>query len=109
MKLSKGTKASMWIGALTFSLFAYMLYFRAYVYAGMYIEPDAPYGISDIIEFLLGCIFLLLMVASVTLTIALFIKGSSQSKKSGALLVMFCVVLFFAYSPLHNIAARLGG
>jgi len=109
MKLSKGTKASMWIGVLTFSLFAYMLYFRAYIYAGMYIEPDAPYGISDIIEFLLGCIFILLMAASVILTIALFIKGSAQSKKSGALLVVFCVVLFFAYSPLHNIAARLGG
>ena len=109
MTLSKGTKASIWIGALTFSLFAFMLYFRAYVYAGMYIEPDAPYGISDIIEFLLGCIFLLLMAVSVIFAIVLFIKGSVQSKKSGVLLLVFCVVLFFAYSPLHNMAARLGG
>jgi len=109
MKLSKGTKASIWIGALTFSLFAFMLYFRAYIYADMYIEPDAPYGISDIIEFLLGCIFLLLMVASVTLAITLFAKGSVQSKKSGALLVVFCAVLFLIYSPLHNIAASVGG
>ncbi|WP_105215886.1 MULTISPECIES: hypothetical protein [unclassified Pseudoalteromonas] len=109
MILSKGTKSSIWLGALTFLLFVFMLYFRAYIYAGMYIEPDAPYGISDIIEFLLGCLFLLLMAASVILAVALFIKGSVQSKKSGALLVVFCVVLFIAYSPLHNMAARLGG
>ena len=109
MKLSKGTKVSIWIGALTFSLFAFRLYFRAYIYAGMYIEPDSPYGISDIIEFSLGCIFLLLITVSFVLSIVLFIKGSAQSKKSGVLLVILCLVLFLIYSPLHNIAARLGG
>lgn len=109
MTLSKGTKATIWIGTLTFCLFVFKLYFRAYIYAGVYIEPDAPYGISDIIEFLLGCIFLLLIAVAVVLAIVLFIKGSVQSKKSGALLVVFCVVLFFAYSPLQNMASRLGG
>lgn len=97
------------MGALTFCLFAFMLFFRAFIYAGMYIEPDAPYGISDIIEFLLGCVFLLLMVASACLALVLLLKGTVQSKKSGVYLVVFCALLFVAYSPLHNIAARLGG
>ena len=109
MALNKGTKATIWLGTLIFILFAFMLFFRAYIYADMYIEPGAPYGISDIIEFLLGCIFLFLVAASVLLAIVLFIKGSVQSKKAGVCLVVFCVVLSISYLPLHNIAARLGG
>jgi hypothetical protein len=66
-------------------------------------------GISDIIEFLPGCIFLCLLAVSVILSVVLLIKGSVQSKKSGVLLVAFCVVLFLAYSPLHNMTARFGG
>lgn len=109
MTISKGTKATIWVGAITLSLFAFVLYFRAFIYAGMYIEPGAPYGISDIIEFLLGSVFLLLIVISVVLAVVLFIKGSVQSKKAGGCLLVFCVTLFIAYSPLHDIAARLGG
>lgn len=108
MKFSTGTKSSIWVGTLTFTLFVFMLYFRAFVYSGMYIEPDAPYGISDIIEFLLGCIFLLLLATSVLLAGILFIKGAAQSKKSGAFLLVFCTVLFISYYPLHDIASRLG-
>lgn len=109
MTLSKGTKASIGIGALTLSWFAFMLYFRAYLYAGMYLEPNTAYGIADIIELGLGSLFLVLIALSIILAIGLFIKGSGQSKRSGTLLVVLCVALLIAYSPLHNLAAKLGG
>ena len=32
--------------------------FRAFVYANMYIAPDAPYGVSDVIELVLGVVLL---------------------------------------------------
>lgn len=109
MVLSKGTKAALWMGMIIFSLFIFMLVFRAFIYAGMYIEPGAPYGVSDIIELLLGSVFSVLIAISVFLAGALLVKGSVQSKKSGIFLIVFCGVLFVAYTPLHNIMARLGG
>ncbi|MBU2018290.1 MAG: NAD-dependent epimerase/dehydratase family protein, partial [Bacteroidetes bacterium] len=66
--------------------------------------PEDPYGISDIIEFLLGCVFLVFLAVSVLLSIILFFKGNVQSKKSAAFLVLFCVVLFASYIPLHQLA-----
>ncbi|MBV1928534.1 MAG: hypothetical protein KUG81_03375 [Gammaproteobacteria bacterium] len=109
MTLSKGTKSTIWLGSITLVLFIFMLAFRAFIYADMYIAPDEPYGISDIIEYLLGCVFLALTVMSVTLSVILLFKGSTQSKRAGVCLVLFCGLLFMSYSPLHDIAARLGG
>ncbi|PUA28609.1 MAG: hypothetical protein B0W54_12505 [Cellvibrio sp. 79] len=106
--MDKGTKATFWLGALTFFLFAFMLFFRAFIYADMYIEPGAPYGISDIIELLLACIFLLLIIISVCFAVVLLVKRKTQSKKAALYLVAFCTLLFAAYSPLHTLAARLG-
>ena len=57
-----------------------MLAFRAFIYADMYKAPDDPYGISDVIEFFLNCLFLLFLVIAVLLAVTLFFKGSVQSK-----------------------------
>lgn len=82
-----------------------MLFFRAVIYPDMYIGEGDAYGISDIIEFLLGCVFLVLLVASGIVSLTLLIRGSAQSKKSAIVLVIFSVALFFSHSPLHNLAA----
>ncbi len=108
MKLSKGSKATIWMGALCLAHVIGMLVFRAFIYADMYKAPEDPYGISDIIEFLLGCVFLVFLAVSVLLSIILFFRGNVQSKKSAAFLVLFCVVLFASYIPLHQLAAGWG-
>ena len=83
-----------------------MLAFRAFVYAGMYKAPEDPYGISDIIEFFLYVIFMFLLGISLLLAFVLMFRGESQTKKAAIGLVVYCIVLFFSYSPLHSIVAR---
>lgn len=97
---------TIWLGGLCLALYLFMLYFRAFIYADMYKAPDDPYGISDIIELLLGSQVLILFIITGVVAINLFIKGNSQSKKSAALLVLFYLALYFAYSPLHTLPAK---
>jgi len=108
MELSKGTKATIWMGGICLVHVIGMLAFRAFIYADMYKAPEDPYGISDIIEFLLGCVFLVFLAISGLLSITLFFKGNAQSQKSAVFLVLFCVVLFASYLPLHRLAAGWG-
>lgn len=108
MELSKGTKSTIWLGGLCLALFLFMLYFRAFIYSGMYIAPEDPYGISDIIEFLLGSLMIMLYIISAIVAIFLFIKGNTQSKISAFFLIILCLVLYFAFSPLHTVAAKYG-
>ncbi|MBE3659204.1 hypothetical protein BOO92_21360 [Vibrio navarrensis] len=105
MIFTRGSKAVIWMGAICLLHLVFMLVFRVSVYAEMYIAPDAPYGLSDIIELFLYMIFLILLSVS----IFLLIRGSSQSKKSGFLLVLFCITLYQVQGPLHQYAAKLGG
>ena len=72
----------------------------------MYLAPGDPYGISDIIEFLIFIVFLAVLFVSVLSSFYLLIRGHSQSKKSAAGLLIVCTVLFFSYSPLRNLVAR---
>ncbi|EGR4437033.1 hypothetical protein DDN22_18515 [Vibrio cholerae] len=109
MIFTRGSKAAIWMGAICLLHLVFMLVFRGAVYAEMYIAPDAPYGVSDIIELFLYMIFLLLLSVSIFLSIFLLIRGSSQSKKSGFLLVLFCITLYQVQGPLHQYAAKLGG
>lgn len=105
MEMSKGTKATIWMGGICLTHMIGMLVFRAFIYADMFKAPEDPYGISDIIEFLLGCVFLFFLAASGLLSIALFFKGNAQSKKSAVFLALFCMLLFVSYTPLHRLAA----
>ncbi len=106
MELSKGTKATLWLGGLCLAVFVFMLWFRAFVYPNMYLAPGDPYGISDIIEFLIFVVFLALLLVSVLAAFYLLLRGQSQSKKSAIGLLVLCTVLFFSHSPLRNIVAR---
>lgn len=44
----------LWLGAGCLTIYIIRLVFRAFFYADMYIAPNDPYGISDVIELLLG-------------------------------------------------------
>ena len=106
MKLSKGTKLVMWLGGTCLAVYLFMLYFRAFIYADMYIAPGDPYGISDIIEFILGSLMGVLIIVSCIASFLLLISGNAQSKISAALLVLLCLTFYLAFSPLHNMAAK---
>jgi len=108
MKLTKGSKTIIFLAIVSLSLFIFMLYFRAAIYAGMYIEPDAPYGISDIIEFLLGCLFMLLSLISGITALILFFRGAKQSKIFSCGLIFLHVCLYASFNTLHNLAANYG-
>ena len=106
MQMTKGTKSVIVLGIICFAWFSFMLVFRAFIYADMYKAPEDPYGISDILEFIMGVVFIALLALSVIISIVLMFFGKPQTKKSAVGLVVFCLVLFFSFSPLHTIAAR---
>lgn len=106
MKLSKGTKLVMWLGGTCLVVYLFMLYFRAFIYADMYIAPGDPHGMSDIIEFILGSLMGVLIIVSCIASLLLLISGNAQSKIAAALLVLLCLTLYLAFSPLHNMAAK---
>ena len=106
MTINKGTKLVIALGSTCFLWLVAMLVFRAYFYADMYIAPEDPYGISDIIEYLMWLVFVALLGLSSFASVVLFIKGKSQTKKAAIGLVIFCIILFFSLYPLHHIAAR---
>lgn len=61
-------------------LLAANLCFRGFLYPRLYIAPGAPYGISDLIELLLGCSLILVLTASVGLAAFLGIKGPRANR-----------------------------
>jgi len=105
IKMSKGSKISFWLGLTCVAIYAFMLVFRAIIYPGMYIAPDDPYGLSDIVELFLGLIVVVLMISSVITSLILFIRGNLQSKKSALALLLLCIAIYFSYSPLHRFAS----
>jgi hypothetical protein len=105
--LTKGTKTTIWMGGICLFHFIGMLVFRAFIYASMNKAPEDPYGISDIIELFLFCIFLILLFVSFLLSMILIIKGSNQTKKASLYLIVFSILLYIIFSPLHHLAAKL--
>ncbi len=106
MELTTGTKTAIWMASISLVFLCFMLVFRAAIYPHMYLGEGEPYGISDIIEFLLGCIFLVLLLASGLVSITLLFRGLPQSKKSAVILLLFSIALPFIYSRLHSLAAK---
>ena len=108
MNLTKGSKVVLVLDVLSIALFLYVLYFRAFIYADMYIAPDEPYGISDIIELLLGAVFILLSLVSMIVSLVLFIRGASQSKVWAECLVITHAVMYLSFTSMHALAASYG-
>lgn len=106
MKLTKGTITVLVLAILSFSLFSFMLFFRAFIYADLYIAPNDPYGISDIIELFMGLLLLLLSVLSGVVALVLLFKGAKQSKLAACGLIGLHIALYSAYDSLHTVAAH---
>lgn len=106
MKLNKGSKAVVFLALVSLVLFLFMLYFRAAIYSDMYIAPGDPYGVSDIIEFILGCIFLLLSVVSGIVSVVIFFRGTYQSKLFSVGLILLHAGLYLSFGVLHTLAAN---
>jgi hypothetical protein len=96
-----------WLGGATLALFAFGLFFRFAVYRHMYIGPEDPYGISDVIEFLLGCVLLAALAVSVLGAVALAVKGPRKNRVAAAWLFGTCISVVVLLVPLHNLAAKL--
>ena len=105
MKFTTGTKTSIGLGLTCGALYIFALIFRATIYPDIYISPTDPYGVADIMELFLFAILIFLMLVSVLVAIILLVKGERQSKKSAAFLILWCLLIFMSYSPLHKIAA----
>ena len=94
------------LGTVSATMLVVVLLFRFAVYRHMYIGPNDPYGISDIIEFFLGLVLLAVLVASVLAAIALAIRGPRENRIAGAKLFGGCLLIAVLLEPLHNLAAR---
>ena len=108
MNLTRGSKTVIFLAVLSVALFAFMLYFRVAIYAKMYIAPDEPYGVSEIIEFLLGCVFIFLSAVSVIVALVLFFRGRKQSKIFAGGLTVLHATMYLSFGPLHTLAANYG-
>ncbi|WP_218185756.1 hypothetical protein [Pseudomonas sp. RL] len=84
-----------------------MLAFGDFIYAGMYKAPDDPYGISDIIELFLACLFMFFLVLSVFYLSRCFLKGECKARSLQFSLWCFAFFLLSASRPFANL--RLGG
>jgi hypothetical protein len=94
------------LAAASAALFLVGLVFRFGVYGHMYIAPDAPFGISDLIEAVLGFLLLGVVGLSVLSAIAMLARGPRENRVAGAWLLALCVAIVLLLQPLHNLAAR---
>ena len=107
MTLTTGTKSMLYLGALCIALYVFRLAFRAFIYGDMYLAPGEPYGIADVIELLLFYLSAALLSLSAFTALVLCVRGLPQTKKAAAALIGLICVLFFSYSPMHQLAATL--
>jgi len=80
--------------------------FRAFVYADMYIAPDAPYGMSDLIVFALGCALLATGAVAILVAVALAAKGPRSNRVAASFLSALLLVLAVLLDPAHTAAAK---
>ena len=106
MNTSSSLKIARRFGIASVSLFAAGLLFRFAVYRHMYLAPDAPYGVSDLVEFALGWALLLVLGATVLFAFVLAIKGPKPNRVAGAWLLFTCAAIAALVNPLHDLAAK---
>jgi hypothetical protein len=101
-----GSKVAKSLGVASLGLFAAGLVFRFAIYRHMYLASGDPYGISDIIEFLLGWALIVVLGASVSVALVLGVKGPRSNRVGAAWLLGVCVLVVALLKPLHTLAAR---
>lgn len=85
-----------------------MLAFRAFIYPKMYIAPNDPYGISDLIELGLYCLFLIITSISLLEVGLILWKGDKKLIKHVIYLIALYVILYSLWDFLHSLVARIG-
>jgi len=82
------------------------LLFRAFVYGHLYLAPGEPYGISDVIELLLGSILIVFLGATAVLALVLGIKGPKHNRVAALWSSLTIIVILLVVAPLHTLVAR---
>jgi hypothetical protein len=83
-----------------------VLVFRFAVYRHMYIAPGDPYGISDVVEFVLGLGLMFVLGISVIAAIALAVRGPKENRIAAGWLLGVCILVAVVVDPLHTLAAK---
>ena len=94
------------LSAAAITALVVMLAFRFAVYRHMYIAPGDPYGISDIVEFLLGLGLMFVLGISVIAAIALAVRGPKDNRIAAGWLLGVCILVAVIVEPLHTLAAK---
>ena len=103
----QGVRTAKLLASLCVLLLLAVLCFRAFVYPHLYIAPDDPYGISDIIELLLGWSLILALAISAVVAAVLGIKGPRFNRLAAAGLGFVVILVALVAGPLHTVVARL--
>jgi hypothetical protein len=101
-----GTKLSQTLLSVCALLFAAGIGFRAFVYNTLYIAPGEPFGVSDVIELLLGGLLLVALGSSILTAVVLAIRGPREDRVAAGWLVTSAVFMAVFFSPLHTLAAN---
>jgi hypothetical protein len=100
-----GPRLARILATICVALFLVVIAFRALIYSRMYIAPDEPFGISDVIEFLLGCALLAALGMSAVTAAILAVRGPQTNRIWALILVAIASLILLAYDPLHTLAA----
>lgn len=106
MTVPRSLKIAKLFGAASMLFFFAVLFFRFAVYRHMYLAPDEPYGLSDIVEFLLGSALMLVVGASALFALVLAVRGPRENRVAAAWLFFTCAAIGLLLDPLHTLAAR---
>jgi hypothetical protein len=106
METMKSLKLAKLFGVMSISLFVLTLGFRFLIYKHLYIAFDSPYGISDVIEFLLGWLLIALLLVSFCIALVLILRGPKVNRIAAAWLLVIVSVIVIIVRPLHDLAAR---
>jgi hypothetical protein len=102
----RGVVVARWLAGACVALLAASLAFRGFIYSRMYIEPGAPMGASDIVEFAIGLMHIFSIAASLIAAAWLAIRGPRPNRVAAAWLALVGVAVFVTAGPLHTVVAR---
>jgi lysylphosphatidylglycerol synthetase-like protein (DUF2156 family) len=94
------------LGISATAMLLVVVVYRFAVYRHMYIAPGDPYGISDVIEFLLGIALMAVLCVSLVAALVLAIRGPRDNRIAAAWLFGSCALIVVLVEPLHTLAAR---
>lgn len=75
------------------ALFLAGMFFRFAIYRHIHIAPDAPFGISDLVEAVLGLLLMAVLAVSALSSVAMLIHGPRENKVAGAWLLVTCLAI----------------